>query len=89
MYFKCKCCGNYSDEGDPLNFVCLKCIDKGVLNCQDHFECIDYFDCPLRTFCEICLQRHKCGYCEHMSGEDPICESCFFFPHADKEKQDT
>lgn len=30
MFFQCKFCGNYSDDGDPLNFVCLKCIDRGV-----------------------------------------------------------
>lgn len=28
MWFICKLCGSYSDDGDYIHCICLKCIDK-------------------------------------------------------------
>ena len=86
MFFKCKCCGNYSDEGDPLNFVCLKCIDRGFLKSpQDHFICDDedylFCDCDCSDFCSVYGNCCSCGNRFSM-----YCENCIYF---EEEKQDT
>ena len=28
MLFKCRCCGSYADDGDLINYICLRCIDE-------------------------------------------------------------
>lgn len=28
MLFKCRFCGSYVDDGDLINYVCLRCIDE-------------------------------------------------------------
>lgn len=28
MYFTCGICGNYADDGDTYDCICLQCIDK-------------------------------------------------------------
>lgn len=26
MFFRCRCCGFYADDGDLINYICLRCI---------------------------------------------------------------
>lgn len=28
MLFKCRFCGSYADDGDLINYICLRCIDE-------------------------------------------------------------
>lgn len=86
MFFKCKCCGNYSDEGDPLNFVCLKCIDRGVIKMQDNFKCDDedYAHCD-RDCTDFCPVYGNCCACGNQFSE--YCKNCIYFE--ENEKQDT
>ena len=35
MSFKCKICGFYVDDGDPVDMICLRCIDNNDICCDN------------------------------------------------------
>ena len=73
-YFKCKICGHITDDGDPLNMICLDCIDNGKFRnfCFICGYCSSY-GCP--TYGDEGEFTIECKDCRYYLD----CNSCYLF----------